>query len=154
MESFLIIAVVLGTFIFICLIAAIAMILLFLVFSHASGWAALARFYAVTYEPLQIVLKKQTIKVGGVRWRFSATVGIGSSGLYLAVNPFRWPLSRFVQHPPLLIPWTDIKLVGMGHIYLLMPAMVLSIGNPEITLLSVTNNIYEAIMPYLGNQTT
>lgn len=153
MESFLIIAVVFGTFVFICLIIAVAMALLFLVFSHASGWAALARFYGVTSEPVQIIYKKQTIKVGGVRWRFAATVGISSAGLYLAVNPFRWPLSRFVQHPPLLIPWTDIKLVGMGHIYLLMPAMVLSIGNPEITLLSVTSKIYEAMAPYLGNLT-
>jgi hypothetical protein len=153
MESFLIISVVLGTFVFICLITAIAMALLFLIFAHTSGWAALARFYSVTSEPMQTVYKKQTIKVGGVRWRFAATVGISSWGLYLAVNPFNWPLSRFVQHPPLLIPWVGIKVVGSGHIYLLMPAMVLSVGNPEIALISVTNNIYEAMVPYLGNAT-
>jgi hypothetical protein len=153
MESFLIIAIVLGTFVFICIIAAIAMVFLFFIFSHASGWAALARFYGVMSEPVQTVYKKQTIKVGGVRWRFTATVGIGQWGLYLAVNPFRWPLSRFVQHPPLLIPWANIKVVGMGNIYLMMPAMVLSIGNPEITLLSVTREIYDTMVPYLGNAT-
>jgi hypothetical protein len=153
MESFLIIAVVVGTFIFICLIVALAMALLFLIFAHASGWAALARLYRATFVPIQAVLQRQTIKVGGVRWRFSATVGISPSGLYLSVNPFKWPISRFVQHPPLLIPWADIKVVGSGHIYLLMPAIVLSIGSPEIALVNVTSNVYEAIAPYIGNVT-
>jgi hypothetical protein len=153
MESFLIIAFVLGIFVFICIITAVAMGLLFLIFSHTSGWKTLARFYNVMSEPVQTLYKKQTIKVGGVRWRWAATVGISSSGLYLAVRPFRWPLSRVVQHPPLLIPWKDIKLVGPGHIYLLMPAMELSIGSPEITSISVTSKIYEAMAPYLGNAT-
>ncbi len=149
MESFLIIYVVLGMFLFICLIVAAAMALLFFIFSHKSGWTVLARSYAATSEPVQTVYTKQTIKVGGVRWRFATTVGISSAGLYLSVHPLRWPLSRFVQHPPLLIPWKDIKVVGPGYIYLLMPSTELSIGNPEIASLTVTNNVYEAIAPHL-----
>ena len=150
MESFFITAVVLGVFVFICIIVALAITLLFFIFSHTSGWSALARFYSMTGEPVQPVYNKQTIKVGGVRWRFAAMVGTSRSGLYLAVGPQRWPLSRFVRHPPLLIPWKDIEAIGPGHIYVLMPATELSIGSPEITSLTVTNNLYEAMVPYLN----
>jgi hypothetical protein len=151
MNTFTIIVfILLGIFILVFVVLMAFMALLFYSFYGASGWKALAQRYGTNSEPLGTLYKGQTIKVGGVRWRFSTTAGVGANGLYLAVVPFPRPFSRIVQHPPLLIPWSNIRVAGPGHIYVLWKAIELSVGNPRITSLTVTQKLFEVLSPHIS----
>ena len=74
--------------------------------SWIGGWAALARTYR-TQAPFAGA--KWTMQSAQMRWWMNChnvlTLGVNPEGLYLAVLF----LFRF-RHPPLLIPWSDIKV--------------------------------------------
>ena len=146
-SAILLIAIGIPVFILVFLVSFMA--LLFYIFSRVSGWSTLAQRYGAKFEPDGTLYQRQTIKVGSVRWRFAAMVGVSPSGLYLAVTPRFGPLRRLIPQPPLLIPWSDIKVVGPGHIYLGWQAVELSVGNPRITSLTVPQRLYQILAPYL-----
>jgi hypothetical protein len=147
----LITVIILGSFALILAIVFAFMWLLFSVFYQASGWKALAQRFPASLEPSNII-KRQTIKVGVVRWRSSATVGVSRDGLYLAVSPTLALLSLLIRHTPLLIPWSEISVIGRGRIYQFQKATELSIGNPRITTLTVFQQLFETVTPYISGQ--
>ena len=74
--------------------------------SWIGGWSALSRTYRTQ---IPFVGEKWTLQRAQMRWRTNysntLTLGVNSQGLYLAIML----LFRF-RHPPLLIPWSDIKV--------------------------------------------
>jgi hypothetical protein len=112
-------------------------------FARISNLHKLAARYPAAEPPQGTPLHKQTVQVGPVRFRRCVTLQIGDAGLYLQV---RAPLSR---HPPVQIPWTEITPVGTTRIYW-RPAMLLSVGSPEIATLRVQMDLFERLRPYLN----
>jgi hypothetical protein len=81
-------------------------IALAVVFSFWGGWRELARYYR--YRG-QVINKKKYMQSasmrGGMGYRGCLTIGANFEGLYIAV------LFLFrAGHPPLFIPWHDIKI--------------------------------------------
>jgi hypothetical protein len=75
------------------------------VISRITGWSRLAEVYRARYMPESKLMRLVQVYWGTVMVAGNIyTVGADNDGLYLAVLfPFR------VGHPPLLIPWQDIK---------------------------------------------
>jgi hypothetical protein len=150
LAAFPIILIILCTIVLLLFIVALLMSLIFFMLFQMGAWRSLAQHYGTTSNPTGTIYKGQTIKVGAIRWRFTTTIGASAQGLYIAVAPLPGFLSRIVQHPPLLIPWPDIRVVGPGHIYQLWQAIEFSIGNPQIASITVTKKLYEEVLsPYL-----
>jgi len=74
--------------------------------SWSGGWSALARSYRA---PAPFVGLKWRLRGAQMRWWMNynnvLTIGVNAQGMYLAVMF----LFRF-RHPPLLIPWSDIRV--------------------------------------------
>ncbi len=150
MTALAIIFIILGTFVLLFVLVALSVAFIFFMLFHMGKWKSLAQQCGTASNPTGTVYKGQTIKVGNIRWRYATTIGVSTRGLYISVAPLPGFLSRIVQHPPLLIPWSDIRVVGPGHIYQLWQAVKLSIGNPYITSITVTKKLYEEILsPYI-----
>ena len=78
------------------------------------GWQKLATKYETAKDT--IVDQKFTGEYGqfGVsRYKFTLTVGFTNAGIFFANNPF-----FRIGHPPLLIPWSAIKIVANNGFYL------------------------------------
>jgi hypothetical protein len=148
LTAFVIIFIILGIFVLLFALVALIMALVFFMLFQMGSWKSLAQHYGTTSDPTGTIYKGQTIKVGAIRWRFATTIGVSAHGLYISVAPLPGFLSRIVQHPPLLIPWSDIRFVGPGHIYQLWQAVELSIGNPSITSITVTKKLYEEVLSH------
>jgi len=71
------------------------------------GWQKLATKYET--EKTTVIEQKFTDengRFGFTNYKFTLTVGFSPAGLYIANNPF-----FRIGHPPLLIPWTNVKIV-------------------------------------------
>jgi hypothetical protein len=110
-------------------------------FAWGSGWRRLAERYRAVAPPAIPLLKRHTVRVGGVRYRRSTTVGLHPDGLYLAV--------RLPFHPPLWIPWSELGPPREARIDLGTPAVEMSVGEPALARLAVTRALYEQMAPYL-----
>ena len=81
-------------------------LLVSVVISYVGGWATLAKRFCLRSPFLG---EKWSGQSGQMRWiagyRNCLTLGCNDQGLYLAIMP----LFRF-RHPPLLIPWGEIKI--------------------------------------------
>jgi len=127
----------------------VLMSVLFWFFRRQSRWTQLAERYPAPPGPVGTLHRGQTVKVGPVRWRRSMTVGLGESGLYLEPVMSMGSLRGLIGHPPLLIPWSEVRVVGPGHIYLLWECTELAVGEPKITSLTVPNGLLALLQPYL-----
>jgi hypothetical protein len=74
-------------------------------FAVISGWVFLARRYRATDRPEGKKVRGQVKQIGIVPEREVTHMIVSRSGLYL----YESILFRFL-HPPLLIPWPDIRL--------------------------------------------
>ena len=128
------------------LIVPVAFLVLFTVltvgFRWGSGWQRLAKVHAAIAPPNVPLQKWQTVRLGAVRYRRSATVGIHPDGLYLAV--------RLPFHPPLWIPWGEFGPPRETRIDLVTPATEMPIGHPPLARLAVRRTLYEQMAPYLS----
>jgi hypothetical protein len=106
--------------------------------------------YGAAAGPTGQLYTHQTIKVGAVRWRWSMTVGVSETGLHLEPTALFPPLRAIMQSPPVLIPWSEIHVVGPGRLYLGWVGTELAVGNPKITSITVTDAMYEVLAPYIG----
>lgn len=80
---------------------------LFVVIGKLSGWSRLADRYRADREPDDGVrFGWQDLRIGRF-WNYSGgiTYRVSPDGLYVAMFPL------FVGHAPLLIPWSEVKLV-------------------------------------------
>ncbi len=117
------------------------------IFARGSGYAELARRFPADHEPQGQKFTGQHVRVGAVRWRFCTTIVFSPEGLYLAVmagvpvigNP------RFTGHPPVLIPWSEIREVRRTVLYW-RRAVALTVGEPAV----VTLAMYESFWPYIA----
>ena len=139
--------ILVAVFVFLILL----MSLIYGLFRGQSGWDRLTERYACPQGPVGTLHERQTVKVGPVRWRWSMTVGLSEYGLYLCPNVPIGPLRGLVRHPPLLIPWSDLHVLGPGHIYLLWECTELAVGNPKIASLTVPNGLLALFQPYLNS---
>jgi len=129
-------------FVLVLLFAGIA--LLSTLFARAGGWARLAERYGADQKPEGQKLTWQTLEVGGlVRYRWTVVVVISPRGLYLALSsPF------IIKHPPMLIPWTEIKEARRAILFWRRAAR-LTIGDPPVSTIAMWMSLFEAIRPYL-----
>ncbi len=108
------------------------------IFEKMSGLNKLAEHYSSIAHPTNAVLAKQTVKFGVVRYRSCVTVSMETHGLFLWVRP---PLGRHIK---LLIPWGQIKKTSASRLYW-VPAVLMSIGDPEQGTITVYHNLFERI---------
>jgi hypothetical protein len=109
-------------------------------------WSELSKRYATTMEPIGPKYTMQTIKVGAVRWKFCTTVIFNQQGIYLHVGAR--PAIVFSKLQPLLIPWVELKNPRRGWLYLGWKAVELSVGEPEIAVITFPLNLYDEIQNY------
>ena len=108
----------------------------------ASGLNRLAQRYTVAMAPAGQPMRRRTLMIGAVRWRHCVDVALYPDGLYIHVRQF---MARF---PPLLIPWSDLRLQGETLLYW-DRAMRFEVGSPAVTTLVVRMPLYNAMKPYL-----
>ena len=74
-------------------------------FSIMSGWSELSQHYRSKEKFRGTVARLQSGKLGVVGYRAMLSIGVNAQGLYLAVF-----LPARLRHPPLFIPWPEIKI--------------------------------------------
>ena len=82
--------------------------------SLLGGWWRLAARYRAAPGGSRADRRLESGYVGWVRYRNLLSVGVGPDGLFLAVLP----MLRFL-HPPLRIPWTEVKRLGSLPMWML-----------------------------------
>jgi hypothetical protein len=112
-------------------------------FGRMSGLYALAERYPALGQPPAHVLARQWLKVGPVRYRAVADVGIGPEGLYLWVRPV------LIRYPPALIPWSEFHRPQRTLLYW-QRAVQWTIGDPPLTTIVVWQLLFEQMRPFLG----
>lgn len=72
------------------------------------GWQSLARKYETAKDtPLDQKFTSEYGKFGVSNYKYTLTVGFSKSGLFFANNPlFR------IGHPPMLIPWSAVRIIS------------------------------------------
>lgn len=97
-------------------------VLVLLTISRLSGWSRLAERYSTSAAPESCVMRMVRAQWGSIMITGNIyTMACNNDGLYLGVLfPFR------LGHPPLLIPWHDIKAEKINSI--LTPRIQLQFG--------------------------
>lgn len=84
------------------------------VIAKMSGWARLAEQYRAEREPVEGArFGWQFLRIGWCDYNGCLTIRVSPDGLYLAV----WRI--FVGHAPLLIPWSDLRVLKESRTRLL-----------------------------------
>jgi len=100
-----------------------------LLISLFSGWGRLAQIYRTDRPPNGKALGNYWLLMGPASYRGVTTLQPSADGLYLSIlGLFR------LGHPPLLIPWSDIRVRGsvrQGQVNWI----TLEVGSPAITTL-------------------
>jgi hypothetical protein len=128
---------------FVLAVLAGSYILLTGVFKGSSGLTRLIQQYPAPFQPEGAVQTWQTIRLGAVRWRNCVTMVIGPQGFYFAI---RQPFTSF---RPVLIPWRQITATRETYLYWFR-AVTLSVGNPTVAEVTVYQNQFERMRPYLA----
>ena len=110
-------------------------------FPGSNSLRRLIERYGTTVKPEGPTHTGQSVQVGIVRWRLCTTICIDPRGLYLHVKA---PGSSF---SPVLIPWNEIHVVRETRLYW-HKAMILSIGEPQVTTLKLMTPIFDLMQPY------
>jgi hypothetical protein len=119
------------------------------IFAKAGGYDKLVLKYGNATRPDGTSLSRQTIKVGAVRWRWSGNIVLGSQGLFIALGGAASAIPLFGKLTPVLIPWSDFRSPRQGRLYLDWQAVELSVGNPEIAVITFPLDLYKKIAVYL-----
>lgn len=113
----------------------------------SAGWDELSKKYRTDLGHQGEVTKGNTIQVGSGFFapiHKNCTVAAATSaGLYL--HP---ALSGVGTIPPVLIPWTEIRRVEPATLYW-NPSARLVIGNPEVTPVVVSSELFGKIRQHL-----
>lgn len=98
-------------------------LLVLLFFSKITGWSRLAEKYRATTKPESKLMQAVQVQWGSIMMAGNIySIGCTREGMYLGVLfPFR------VGHPPLLIPWRDIKTSKVTGLF--KPLVRLDFGN-------------------------
>lgn len=105
--------------------------------SIIGGWQSLATQYKAPQDTfVEQKFTSENGRFGVANYKFTLTVGFPGTGLYFANNPF-----FRIGHPPLLIPWRDVKVVSSDGFFL-----QLRVDNTNIWL---SKKFYANIQPHL-----
>jgi hypothetical protein len=104
------------------------------------GWQRMAGHYRTNNPPPPGSKKFDHIfgMVGVASYRATLNVAVAPEGLYLSVMRIFG-----VGHPPLLIPWADVRVTGNSYL-LLIEGVVVEVGQPKITTLRLPKGVGEA----------
>lgn len=119
---------------------------LFVVIAKLSGWKKLAeRFPADRVLDEGICFRRQFLRIGWCDYNGCVTIRVSPDGLSLAV----WPI--FVGHAPLLIPWSEVRVVKEHRRRWLADAVV-EVGQPRLAKLQLPLRVIDAARPWLPPQ--
>jgi hypothetical protein len=112
-----------------------------------SGWRRLATQYETRTEPEGEKLRGQSMRLSSTSYNGAVNFVFAANGFYLAA----WAIFR-PGHPPLLIPWSDIRYVGPKKIlWMTFDAFEIK-ANPPLTF-HVLPKVSSRIRPYLSEGT-
>ena len=113
---------------------------------RASGLPALIERYRTDSPPPPDVLRLQTVAVGKVNYKNCVTLGISNTGLYVNLGGVPLIMPRT---PPLLIPWADLRKTEERRLFW-RACSELAIGQPPIGTLTVFDDAFQRMRPYLN----
>ena len=94
------------------LIPVVGLWLLALVITPLYGWRNWARAYPAPSRAPHVRFLMRSGYVGRARYGSALNLGVSNEGLHLSV-----PLLFRIGHPPVVVPWSDISVVGKRGSY-------------------------------------
>ncbi|QDU78145.1 hypothetical protein Pan97_52270 [Bremerella volcania] len=116
------------------------------VIAFLGDWGLLAKSFRAREKPDGKYFYFQSCGIGMAGYRNMLAVGVTDKGLYLAVFFLFRPM-----HPPLLIPWSEIKEVHENKFFS-WRNYYLSIGYPEWASVTLAENVMNEARQYLGEK--
>lgn len=116
---------------------------LLVVIAKVGGWTKLAEKFPADREPDEATcFRGQFLQIGWCGYNGCTTIRVSPDGLYLAV----WPI--FVAHPPILIPWSELR-VFQERRRRWFAAAVVEVGIPTIAKLELPLSVVDAAREWL-----
>lgn len=110
------------------------------------GWRSLATRFR---EPRPVSGKDlgyRSFRIGRTNYNAVVNVTVTRDGLYFK------PMFLFrVFHPPILVPWREIKSINTKN-FVLLKYQSLGIGNPRIAEISIPVRWYDEIVDYIPTE--
>jgi hypothetical protein len=104
--------------------------------SRISGWTTLAEHYRTNAAPEGKLFYFKSGRIGRINVNNALIIGLCPDGLYVSMFPF----FRYA-HPPLLIPWGQIRNIRQTTI-LFLKYVEMQVGDPVITTLTLPLSIF------------
>jgi hypothetical protein len=112
-----------------------------------SGWASLAQRFPSTLPFSGKIWKAKSARMrGGMGYNNCLTIGAGPDGLYLALVI---PSFIFRGHPPLLVPWHEISVLGEKKTFG-VPLTQISLGREEAVPFTIRKSLVQEIQAAAG----
>lgn len=122
-------------------VLALLMVLgLFRLLVRVSGWHDLAARHPAKNPPAGETLRRQTLMVGPVRFRHSATVVVAAEGVYVAVAG---------GGHGVLIPWAELKPLPRRNARA-TSGVRMQVAEPRVAVLTVAPALFALIEPHVG----
>lgn len=111
-----------------------------------SGWSRLAEKYRADREPMDGPRWNWSfLRIGWCDYNGCLIYRVAPEGLYIAV----WAM--FVCHPPLLIPWGDIRILSKRESRWYASAKC-EVGNPKVATLTLPLDVLKAAAEWLKSE--
>ena len=108
------------------------------VIASVSGWSRLAERFQADREPIEGArFGWQFLRIGWCDYNGCLTIRVSSEGIYLTV----WPI--FVGHVPLLIPWSELRVLKEQRTRWLANAQ-LEVSSPPIAKIHIPLRVLDA----------
>jgi len=117
--------------------AAIWCVTIFLV-ARLSGWHRLAELYPATEPPAGRVFRWQAARIGWSDYNGCLTITVGPAGLGLSVLWLFRP-----GHPPLLVPWSSLRVLQV-HDGWLIRGITVAVDDPPVTKMRLPMKVFDA----------
>jgi len=124
----------------------IAFIVVPILIGHISGWAALTRRFTSTLPFNGKIWRAKSARLrAGMGYNNCLTIGASPEGLYLAI------MIAFIfrGHPPLLIPWHEVLMVGEKKTFGIALTQ-LKLGREEAVPFTIRKSLAQEIQAAAG----
>ncbi|MBA3386407.1 MAG: hypothetical protein H0T95_07295 [Chthoniobacterales bacterium] len=118
--------------------------------ARITGWHALAQRFSATVEPANVHTRQNggVGAVGLIHVKGLMRAAANDNGLY-----FAFPTFLSAGHPPLQIPWSEIRLVSDKHL-LGVRIVRLEVGQPKLARVYLRGGIADAVAERLAAHQT